>query len=254
MIHLEEKVQVVKDNAFKLANLSSTERDKSLYLIAEKLEKDSDFIIEANRKDLETAEQSGLKKSLIDRLMLNKERINKMAEAIREIAELSDPVGEIIGIKRRPNGIEVGQMRVPLGVIGVIYEARPNVTSDITALGIKSGNGVVLRGGKEAIHTNKAIVKSIKGALAESSVPTGMLYFINQTDREYVKTMLKLKDLIDIIIPRGGESLINFVTENSLIPVVKHDKGVCNIYIEKDAKYNMAKNIIINVSPIIPLF
>ena len=187
-----------------------------------------------------------MSKAMIDRLTLNQDRIKAMADGLREVAALPDPVGEVIKMWRRPNGMQVGRMRVPIGLIGIIYESRPNVTADSAALCLKSGNGVLLRGGSEAVHSNTAIVEVLSRAGAEAGIPEGAVSFIENPDRACVMEMLKLNQFIDLIIPRGGEGLIRMVSENSTIPVIKHDKGVCHVYVDVKADRDMAGEICFN--------
>ena len=229
-----------------LANLSTKVKNDALIAMAEEIEKRSEDLIKENRKDIESAEKKGLSKAMIDRLTLNPKRIKEMAIGLREVTLLPDPVGEIIKIWRRPNGMEVGKMRVPIGVIGIIYEARPNVTADATSLCMKAGNAVILRGGSEAINSNKAIASLLAKAAEKAGVPGDAITFIDIPDRQAVNEMLKLEELIDLIIPRGGEGLIRTVVENSKIPVIKHYKGICHVYVDSDADLRMAEQICFN--------
>ncbi len=210
------------------------------------LEKEAAKLIDENRKDLADAEKKGLSRAMIDRLTLNHDRIKAMADGLREVASLPDPVGEVLRMWRRPNGMEVGRMRVPIGLIGIIYESRPNVTADSAALCLKSGNGVLLRGGSEAVHSNNAIVEILAKAGTEAGIPEGAVSFIDNPDRACVMEMLKLNQYIDLIIPRGGEGLIRMVSENSTIPVIKHDKGICHVYVDSKADLTMAEEICFN--------
>ena len=214
--------------------------------MAKSLQKKSKDLISENRKDIEFAKKKKLSKALIDRLTLNQKRVNEMAQGLVEVAALPDPVGEITGMWQRPNGMSVGKMRVPIGVIGIIYESRPNVTADAAALCLKAGNAVVLRGGSEAIHSNRAIVKVLREAARKQGLHQGAVTFIDIPEREAVMEMLKLEGIIDLIIPRGGEALIRAVTENSRIPVLKHYKGVCHIFVDRDADLLMAEEICFN--------
>jgi glutamate-5-semialdehyde dehydrogenase len=197
--------------------------------MAEALRKRSKELIRENGKDITFARKKGLSKAMIDRLTLNEKRINEMAQGLIEVAALPDPVGEVLKMWQRPNGMTVGKMRVPIGVIGIIYESRPNVTADATSLCLKAGNAVILRGGSEAIHSNKAIVKILRDVAKTEGINEGAITFLDIPDREAVMEMLKLEGIIDLIIPRGGEGLIRAVTENSRIPVLKHYKGVCHV-------------------------
>jgi glutamate-5-semialdehyde dehydrogenase len=245
--------QYVFDKAMKakaasriLANLSTEIKNNALFRMAAGLEREGDRLIAENKKDLGAAEQKGLSKAMIDRLTLNPDRIKAMADGLREVAALPDPVGEVLKMWRRPNGMQVGRMRVPIGLIGIIYESRPNVTADSAALCLKSGNGVLLRGGSEAVHSNFAIVEVLSRAGAEAGMPEGAVSFIENPDRACVMEMLKLNQCIDLIIPRGGEGLIRMVSENSTIPVIKHDKGVCHVYVDSKADPAMAEEICFN--------
>lgn len=229
-----------------MANLSATAKNDMLRRMADALEQAAPALVEANEKDLERARQKGLSAAMIDRLVLNEERVTAMADGLREVAELPDPVGEISDMRRRPNGIQVGRMRIPLGVIGIIYESRPNVTADAAGLCLKSGNVVVLRGGSEAINSNVAIGTVLKKELLAMGLPAGALQVVDTTDRSAVTELLKLEEHIDLIIPRGGEGLIRFVSENSRIPVIKHYKGVCHTFIDASADYDMAERICVN--------
>ncbi|MCK4534200.1 MAG: glutamate-5-semialdehyde dehydrogenase [Syntrophobacterales bacterium] len=229
-----------------LANISSTAKNEALLKMAETLVNESDHIIRENARDLEYARGKGLSDAMIDRLTLNETAIRGMADGLVEIAALPDPVGEITGMRKRPNGLLVGKRRIPLGVIGIIYESRPNVTADTAALCLKSGNAVILRGGSEAINSNLAIARILQGVLKETSIPEGAIQIISTTDRDAVNEMLKLEEHIDLIIPRGGEGLIRAVVSMSRIPVLKHYKGVCHIFVDESADIEMAVNISLN--------
>jgi len=229
-----------------LASLSSAVKNELLQQMAQALLDHSEELIESNEKDLSAAREAGLAPAMVDRLALDVPRIRSMADGLREVAELPDPVGEITGMWRRPNDLQIGRMRVPLGVIGIVYESRPNVTADAAGLCLKSGNAVILRGGKEAIHSNLAISKVLKNQLERMRLPTAALQVIETTDRTAVLELLKLEEEIDLIIPRGGESLIRFVSENSRIPVIKHYKGVCHTFVDASADYEQAEKICVN--------
>ncbi|HEY6009837.1 MAG TPA: glutamate-5-semialdehyde dehydrogenase, partial [Nitrospirota bacterium] len=244
--YVTDKAKKAKAASRQLANISTEIKNNALFKMAAGLEKESAKLITENKKDLVAAEQKGLSKAMIDRLTLNPERIKAMADDLREVAALPDPVGEVLRMWRRPNGMEVGRMRVPIGLIGIIYESRPNVTADSAALCLKSGNGVLLRGGSEAVHSNTAIVEVLSKAGAEAGIPEGAVSFIENPDRACVMEMLKLNGIIDLIIPRGGEGLIRMVSENSTIPVIKHDKGVCHVYVDSKADLAMAEEICFN--------
>ncbi len=243
---ISDKAQRAKAASRKLANISTEIKNNALFKMAAGLEQDASGLIEENRRDLAAAEQKGLSKAMIDRLTLNPARIKAMADGLREVAALPDPVGEVLRMWRRPNGMEVGRMRVPIGLIGIIYESRPNVTADSAALCLKSGNGVLLRGGSEAVHSNSAIVEVLSKAGADAGIPDGAVSFIENPDRACVMEMLKLNQYIDLIIPRGGEGLIRMVSENSTIPVIKHDKGICHVYVDSKTDLTMAEEICFN--------
>lgn len=229
-----------------LARASSGAKDKALTKMAQDIVEKAEYIISENRKDVEDANAKGLSSAMIDRLTLTPERLEKVAKGLREVAALTDPVGEVTRMWTRPNGLRVGKMRIPLGVIGIIYESRPNVTADAAGLCIKSGNAVILRGGSETIRSNIAIGEILRGALKENGLPEDAIQIIPVTDRNAVLEMLKLDELIDLIIPRGGEGLIRFVAENSRIPVLKHYKGVCHVFVDESADLNMAESICVN--------
>jgi glutamate-5-semialdehyde dehydrogenase len=229
-----------------LSNLTTNERNTVLFKIAASVRDKADFIIGENKKDLDAADKAGVTKALRDRLLLNRDRLEGMAKSIEEISKMEDIIGRIESMSIRPSGIKVGQMRVPIGVIAVIFESRPNVTTDIAALALKSGNCAILRGGKESINSNKALYSTIKAALHGSSVPEDAVVLIDKTEHEAVTALLKMNKFIDIVIPRGGEGLIRMVTEESLIPVIKHDKGVCHTFIDQSAIDEMAINISVN--------
>jgi glutamate-5-semialdehyde dehydrogenase len=243
---VSEKARRAKAASRKLATISTELKNNALFKMAAALEKEAETLVSENRKDLTEAEKKGLSKAMIDRLTLTPERIKAMADGLREVAALPDPVGEVLGMRRRPNGMEVGKMRVPIGLIGIIYESRPNVTADSAALCLKSGNGVLLRGGSEAVHSNTAIVEVLSKAGAEAGIPDGAVSFIENPDRACVMEMLKLSGIVDLIIPRGGEGLIRMVSENSTIPVIKHDKGICHVYVDSKADLAMAEEICFN--------
>ena len=229
-----------------MARLSTSVKNSMLRAMAASLEQSSAEIIAENGKDFETGRQKGLSAAMLDRLMLDEKRIGGIADALREVAALPDPVGEVTRMWKRPNELMVGKMRIPLGTIGIIYESRPNVTADAAALCLKAGNAVVLRGGSEAIHSNLVIARVLQGVLKEMGIPEAALSLIPFTEREGVLAMLKQEESIDLIIPRGGESLIRFVVENSRIPVIKHYKGVCHIFVDASADFDKAEQIIVN--------
>nr|WP_320113984.1 glutamate-5-semialdehyde dehydrogenase [uncultured Desulfuromonas sp.] len=235
-----------KQAATTMAELSSAVKNELLCRMADALEAQTAQLQQENEKDLQAARDNGLSSAMIDRLVLNDDRVKSMADGLREVAALPDPVGEVTGMWRRPNGIQVGRMRIPLGVIGIIFESRPNVTADAAGLCLKSGNAVVLRGGSEAIHSNTAIGTILKNELKAMGLPEAALQVVATTDRQAVNELLKLDEEIDLIIPRGGEGLIRFVSENSRIPVIKHYKGVCHTFVDADADTDMATAICLN--------
>ena len=229
-----------------LAPLSSVEKNQALLLMADRLEAQSTFLIDENKKDLDFTTNSGVSSAVLDRIALNPVRIRAMANGLRDVAALPDPVREVTKMWRRPNGLQVGRMRIPLGVIGMIYEARPNVTADAAALCLKSGNAVILRGGSEAHHSNQAIGAVLRQACAETRVPQDAVQVVQHKDHALVNELLQLEQYIDLIIPRGGEDLIRAVVANSKVPVIKHYKGVCHVYVEADASLEMAEQICFN--------
>jgi glutamate-5-semialdehyde dehydrogenase len=240
------KAKEARDGARSLARASSKQKNDALLKMAVALKKRSKELMKENVKDTVFARKKGLSKAMIDRLTLTQKRIEEMSQGLVEVAALPDPVGEVIKMWQRPNGMTVGKMRVPIGVIGIIYESRPNVTADATSLCLKAGNAVVLRGGSEAIHSNRAIVKILRDVARAEGINEGAITFIDIPDREAVMEMLKLEGIIDLIIPRGGEGLIRAVTENSRIPVLKHYKGVCHVFVDRDADLTMAEDICFN--------
>jgi glutamate-5-semialdehyde dehydrogenase len=239
-------VTVTHQAAATAANLPMTVKENILVTMARKLRDRKAFLQEENRKDLEVAKVKGLSSAMLDRLTLSDKVIEQTASGLEEIAAFPDPVGEIVRMWTRPNGMRVGRMRIPLGVVGIIYESRPNVTADAAALCLKAGNAVVLRGGSEAFNSNMAIVGLFKEALRENSTDEEIVNLLPTTDRDAILHMLKLEELIDLIIPRGGEELIRFVSENSRIPVIKHYKGVCHLYVDAAADLDMAVKLTVN--------
>ncbi len=246
MEQILEMAKRAKMAASALATLSSPKRKAALLRIADNLERRENEIVTANEKDVEEGKKKKLSNAMIDRLILDSERISSMAAGIREIAEQPDPVGEVTRMWTRPNGLLVGKMRIPLGVVGIIYESRPNVTADAAALCLKSGNAVLLRGGSEALESNLAIGRIIQGSLSEEGVPEEVVQVIPIADRNAILVMVQLEDYLDLIIPRGGEGLIRFVVENSRVPVIKHYKGVCHVFVDESADLEMAQAICVN--------
>lgn len=235
-----------KEAAREAARLGTEEKNRGLVTVAEELVAQTEWLLSENAKDLKEAEARGMKKSLIDRLCLTKERIEGMAEGLRQIAALEDPVGEVLRMWNRPNGLRIGQKRVPLGVVGIIYESRPNVTADAFGLCFKTGNAVILRGGSDAIHSNLAIVHVIKEGLRKERLSQDLILLVENTSRETVQQMMKLHGYIDVLIPRGGAGLIASVVENSTVPVIETGTGNCHIYVDESADLNMAVEIIEN--------
>jgi len=229
-----------------LRTASSVKKNKALLLIAEELVKSRDELLSANEKDMAFARKKGLSASMIDRLKLTPERIQAMADGVREVSRLPDPVGQITGMWTRPNGLLVGRMRIPLGVILIIYEARPNVTVESASLCLKSGNAVILRGGSEAIHSNLALGKILSRCLEEAGLDANCIQVVETTEHKAIDELLKLDNYIDLVIPRGGEALIRKVVSLSRIPVLKHYKGVCHIFVDRDADLEKAKRICLN--------
>lgn len=243
---LEKQGILAKSAAIGLALMKSPEKDAALVAIAENLRKNIEYIIEENKKDVNAGRENGMNDGLIDRLTLTPQRIAAMADGIEQIASLPDPVGEVLSEIRRPNGLRIAQMRVPLGVIGIIYEARPNVTADAAALCLKSGNACILRGGKEAINSNKAIMKIMQDAAYSAGIPDGSLNLVEDTSRESALRLMKMNEYLDVIIPRGGAGLIRSVVENATVPAIETGTGNCHVYVDEHADFEMAKQIVVN--------
>jgi glutamate-5-semialdehyde dehydrogenase len=239
-------VSKAKQASRRVASLPTASKDRALLAMAEAIETRSGELLAANEQDLKAFGATLAKKAMADRLRLTEKRIGEMAAGIREVAKLPDPVGKMSAMWTRPNGMQVGRVRVPIGVIGIIYESRPNVTADSAALCLKSGNVCVLRGGSEAIHSNTAIAKILSEASEKEGVPSGAIMFVDRADRDVVPVLLKQDRFIDLIIPRGGESLMKLIAEHSTIPVVKHDAGVCHVYVDAEADSAMAEAICVN--------
>lgn len=235
-----------REDSRRLAGMGSGVKDKALKNIADLLIERESHIQAENEKDLAKGRENGLASAMLDRLELTSARIHAMAEGLQEVASLPDPVGEVTGMWRRPNGLWIGRMRIPLGVVGIIYESRPNVTVDAAGLCLKSGNGAILRGGSEAINSNKVLGQIMQEGAAKAGVPENAVQVIPVTDREAVDSLLDQEDYIDVIIPRGGEELIRRVAEKSRIPVLKHYKGVCHVYVDADANPKKARDIVMN--------
>ena len=246
LTELQNKGNKAKKASYRLSCLSSTVKNEALHRIADLLTCRKDEILKANFIDIQKAKEKGLSSALIDRLALDEKRIEAMAEGLIDIAKLPDPVGEVTSMWKRPNGLLIGQQRVPIGVIGIIYEARPNVTVDASGLSLKSGNAVILKGGSEAINSNIAIIKVIDEVLKEQGLPEGAIQLIEDTDRKTTLEMMKLNKYIDVLIPRGGAGLIETVVQNSTIPVIATGIGNCHIYVDGEADLDMAENIVVN--------
>jgi len=250
IMDIKDSVEHIARNAAlaakKLSRVTETEKNTALLRMAEALERNSKFLLDENAKDVNGAKKAGISKAMLERLTLKQSTIDQMAKGLREVATLPDPVGKIISMWRRPNGLLVGKMRIPLGVIGIIYESRPNVTVDASALCLKAGNAVILRGGSESIKSNLAIASVLRKVLQDTSIPVEAIQVIPVTDREAVAAMLKMEEYIDLIIPRGGEDLIRAVVAQSRIPVIKHYKGVCHIFVDASADMAMAVDICLN--------
>jgi glutamate-5-semialdehyde dehydrogenase len=235
-----------RDAARRVAQLSTSAKNALLRAMAEALEADEATILRANGQDLEAATAKGIGGAMFDRLKLDAKGLTAIADALREVAELPDPVGQVTRRETRPNGIAIERVRTPLGVIAMIYEARPNVTADAAALCLKAGNGVMLRGGSEAIHSNTAIAASLQRALREAGLPDAALTLVTDLRRETMLEMLQLTDIIDLAIPRGGEGLIRFVAEHARVPVIKHYKGVCHLFVDASADPGLALRLLID--------
>jgi len=243
---LEEKGSAAKAASRRLAYLSTEVKNRALGNIASDLLAKEKEILAANQIDYQAGESSGMSAAMLDRLMLSSERLSAMAQDVLTVAALPDPVGEVFDMRTLPNGLMLGRKRVPLGVIGAVYESRPNVTIDISVLCLKSGNAIILRGGKEAIHSNSALAKVVTAAVARAGVPDGAVQFIENTDRALVSHLLKMRGVIDLVIPRGGAGLIEFVTENAAMPVVSGGVGVCHTYVDRSADLEKAVAIAVN--------
>ena len=244
--YMEMLTRRAKSAATEAAKLGTEEKNRGLLSVANELISQQDVILAENEKDLTAAREKGIKQSLIDRLALSEKRIADMAEGLRQIAGLEDPIGEVLYMKTRPNGLRIGQKRVPLGVVGIIYESRPNVTADAFGLCFKTGNAVILRGGSDAIHSNQAIVHAIKTGLRKERLCQDMVVLVEDTSRDVVNDMMKMHGGIDVLIPRGGAGLIANVVENSTVPVIETGTGNCHVYVDESADVRMAADIVEN--------
>ncbi|MBZ4665750.1 glutamate-5-semialdehyde dehydrogenase [Mahella sp.] len=246
MLSVQEIGKQARQAAYPLANASTAIKNQALDAMADALENNKDRILSANTDDLNSAKARGTGTAMLDRLSLNDKRITQMADGLRMVRDLPDPVGEVVSMWKRPNGLLIGQQRVPLGVIGIIYEARPNVTADAVGLCLKTGNAVILRGGSEAINSNKAIVDILAKAATQVGLPEKSIQLIENTDRQSAVEMMKLHGYIDVLIPRGGAGLIRTVVENATVPTIETGVGNCHVYVDGDADIKMATDIIVN--------
>ena len=246
MTYMETLGKRAKEAAKTIQYLGQDKKNTGLRLAADELVAQTTFLLEENEKDIQAANANGMKASLIDRLRLTPQRIEGMATGLRQIADLQDPIGEVLSMKERPNGLRIGVRRVPLGVVGIIYESRPNVTADAFGLCLKTGNVTILRGGKDAIHSNKAIIVALKTGLRKADIAEDAVILVEDTGREHVEEMMRLRDYIDVLIPRGGKSLIDNVVNNSTVPVIETGTGNCHIFVDESADIPMAVDIIEN--------
>lgn len=246
MSELTEKCTLAREAGYKLVSADTVTKDNALEAIASALVAKADEIIAANNIDIENAKKNGTRQAMIDRLTLTKERIEGIAEGVRQVKALSDPIGEVVKMWKRPNGLLIGQKRVPMGVIAIIYEARPNVTVDAAVLCLKTSNACILRGGSEAINSNKAIMKIMQDAAYDAGIPVGTLNIIEDTSRETATQLMKMNGYVDLLIPRGGKGLIRSVVENATVPVVETAAGNCHVYVDGGADLDMALKIVLN--------
>lgn len=244
--YMEMLARLAKNASTDAAKLGTEAKNRGLLAVADELLAQQEMILEENRKDVEAAQAKGTKQSLIDRLALSEKRIADMAEGLRQIAALDDPIGEVLYMKTHPNGLRIGKKRVPLGVVGIIYESRPNVTADAFGLCFKTGNASILRGGSDAIHSNQAIVRAVKAGLRKEKLSQDLILLVEDTSREVVNEMMKMHGLIDVLIPRGGAGLIANVVQNSTVPVIETGTGNCHVYVDASADVAMAADIVEN--------
>lgn len=244
--YMQQLGQQARQASAAMSRADSGLKNTALLAIADAIDASAESLKTENGKDLEAGKNNGLDSAMLDRLELNDERIAGMSEGLRQIAALADPVGEITDMAYRPSGIQIGKMRVPLGVIGIIYESRPNVTADAAGLCLKSGNATILRGGSEAIHSNQAVAKCIQRGLVEAGLPAEAVQVVETTDRAAVGELITAKDYVDVIIPRGGKSLIERISNEARVPVIKHLDGICHVYIDNEADLQKAVNIAVN--------
>lgn len=246
MSEVRAKGKAAKLASYQLVNKTTEEKNESLLLIAEQIVKDSEEILQANEQDLTNGRKNGLDESVLDRIMLNKERIEQMAHALKLLTELNDPIGDVLESKVLDNGLKLDKVRVPIGVIGMIYEARPNVTIDAASLALKTGNAIILRGSSSAIHSNKALMNSIHRALEKSALPIDSVQLIEDTSRETAKELFQLNEYLDVLIPRGSQGLIDTVVRESTVPVIETGAGNCHAFIDESAQQEMAEKIVLN--------
>lgn len=246
MSEVRTKGKAAKLASYKLVNATTEQKNESLLLIADQIVNDMDAILEANEQDLKNGREKGLDESVLDRIMLNKDRIEQMAHALRLLTELKDPIGDVLESRELDNGLNLERVRVPIGVIGMIYEARPNVTIDAASLALKTGNAIILRGSSSAIHSNTALMKSIHRALEKSKLPVDAVQLIEDTSRETAKELFQLNEYLDVLIPRGGQNLIDTVVRESTVPVIETGAGNCHAFIDESAEQEMAENIVLN--------
>jgi len=244
--YLVDMGQKAKEASYELGIASAMEKDNALIFMAEELINSKEEIIQANEIDLEIARLKGTSEAMLDRLALSNERIEGMADGLKDLVKLQDPIGEVISMWQRPNGLQIGQKRVPLGVIGIIYESRPNVTCDASGLCLKTGNAVILRGGSEAINSNKAIIKALTKGIERAGLPKYSVQLVEDTSRDVATEMMRLNEFIDVLIPRGGAGLIQAVLKNATVPVIETGIGNCHIYVDENCDFEMAKNIAVN--------
>lgn len=246
MSEVRTKGKAAKLASYKLVNATTEQKNESLLLIADQIVNDMDAILEANEQDLKNGCEKGLDESVLDRIMLKKDRIEQMAHALRLLTELKDPIGDVLESRELDNGLNLERVRVPIGVIGMIYEARPNVTIDAASLALKTGNAIILRGSSSAIHSNTALMKSIHRALEKSKLPVDAVQLIEDTSRETAKELFQLNEYLDVLIPRGGQNLIDTVVRESTVPVIETGAGNCHAFIDESAEQEMAENIVLN--------
>ena len=238
--------QKAKEASYELGSASINEKNNALLFMAEELINAKDEIMEVNKIDLKNSEAKGTSKPMLQRLALNEKTINEMAEGLKEVANLQDPIGEVVSMWQRPNGLQIGQKRVPIGVVGIIYESRPNVTCDAAGLCLKTGNACILKGGSDAINSNKAIIKALSKGIERAGLPKESVQLIEDTSREAVNEMMRLDEYIDVLIPRGGAGLIQSVVKNATVPVIQTGTGNCHIYVDESCDFNMAVDIAVN--------